>query len=216
MLVLREREHIRGGCPLPQRTVLYTQGLGAPGDTYVFLTHHLSLHSPAQNSWDGNVPLALKEHRENETSLLSSAGFWRLLAANTVSAHAVALGVVCVVCMEQMAPPSSNEKQEEEEVAPWRETSINVRINEAAPKKSSEHDGSTTSALLPPQDVSSEKFPDTPEAGPTTSEAVKHKQEVPSVPCTTVTTRFCSNNFNCSSPKDKDQLQKSGRFLYPL
>lgn len=56
------------------------------------------------------------------------------------------------------------------------------------PKKSSEQDGSTTSALLPPQDVSSEKFPDTPEAGPTTSEAVKHEQEVPSVPCTTVTT----------------------------
>lgn len=56
------------------------------------------------------------------------------------------------------------------------------------PKKSSEHDGSTTSALLPPHDASSEKLPDTPEAGPITSEAVKHEQEVPSVPCTTVTT----------------------------
>lgn len=99
-------------------------GLGAPGDTYVFLTYHPSLHSPAENSWDGNVPLALKEHRENDTSLLSSAGFWRLLAANTVPACVVALGVVCIVCMEQMAPASSNEKQEEEDVAPWRETSI--------------------------------------------------------------------------------------------
>lgn len=56
------------------------------------------------------------------------------------------------------------------------------------PKKSLEHDGSTTSALLPPQVVSSEKLPDTPEAGPTTSEALKHEQEVPSVPCTTATT----------------------------
>lgn len=107
--------------PSPTKNI---QGLGAPGDTYVFLTHHLSLHSPAENSWDGNVPLALKEHRKNETSSLSSAGFWKLLAANTVAAHTVALGVVCMVCMEQMAPASSNEKQEEEEVAPWRETSI--------------------------------------------------------------------------------------------
>lgn len=69
------------------------------------------------------MPLALKEHRKNETSSVSSAGFWRLLAANTVPAHAVALGVVCMVYMEQMAPASSNEKQEEEEVAPCRETS---------------------------------------------------------------------------------------------
>lgn len=87
------------------------------------LTHHLSLHSPAENSWDGNVPLALKEHRQNETSSLSSAGFWRLLAANTGPAHAVALVVVCVVCVEQIAPASSKEEQEQEEVAPWGETS---------------------------------------------------------------------------------------------
>lgn len=73
-------------------------------------------------------------------------------------------------------------------------------------QKSSEHDGSTTSALLPPQDVSSEKLPDTPEAGPTTSEAVKHEREVPSVPCTTATTS--SNNFDSSAPEGKDQLQK--------
>lgn len=66
------------------------------------------------------MPLALKEHRQNETSSLSSTRFWRLLAANTVTGHTVALGVVCV---EQIAPASSNEKQEQEEVAPWRETS---------------------------------------------------------------------------------------------
>lgn len=40
---------------------------------------------------------------------------------------------------------------------------------------------------FPPQDVSSEKLPHTPEAGPTASEALKHEQEVPSVPCTTAT-----------------------------
>lgn len=79
---------------------------------------------PGKNSWDGNVPLALKEHRQNETSSLSSTGFWRLLAADTVTGHAVALGVVCVVCVEQLAPACSNEKQEQEEVAPWREISI--------------------------------------------------------------------------------------------
>lgn len=73
-------------------------------------------------------------------------------------------------------------------------------------QKSSEHDGPTTSPLLPPQDVSSEKLPDTPEARPTTSEAVKHEREVPSVPCTTATTS--SNNFDCSAPEGKDQLQK--------
>lgn len=78
------------------------------------------------------------------------------------------------------------------------------------PKKSSEHDGSTTSALLPPQDVSSEKLPDTPEAGPSTSEAVKHEQEVPSVPCTTAT--ISSNDFDCSAPKGKDQLQNQALF----
>lgn len=68
------------------------------------------------------MPLALKE--QSEISSLSSTGFWRLLAANTVPAHAVALGVVRVVCVEQIAPASPNETQEQEEEAPWRETSI--------------------------------------------------------------------------------------------
>lgn len=71
------------------------------------------------------------------------------------------------------------------------------------PKKSSEHDSSTTSVLLPLKDVSSEKLPDTPEAGPTTSEAVKQEQEVPSVPCTTVTTRSVLTTSTALLPRTR-------------
>lgn len=51
--------------PSPTKNSVLHSGLGAPGDIYMFLTYHLALHSPAENSWDGNVPLALKEHRQN-------------------------------------------------------------------------------------------------------------------------------------------------------
>lgn len=50
------------------------------------------------------------------------------------------------------------------------------------------------------QGVSSEKLPDTPKAGPTTSEALKHEQGVPSVPCTTATTTSVFHNSDCSAP----------------
>lgn len=103
--------------PFPTKNI---QGLGAPRrHTHVpDSPPATALPSREQLGWE----CALNEHRENETSSLSSAGFWRLLAANIVP-PTLCSSFRGGMCVEQVAPASSNEKQEQEKVALWRETS---------------------------------------------------------------------------------------------
>lgn len=73
-----------------------------------------------EHNWDGKVPRALEEHSQDEVSSLSNTGFWKFLATNTVPAQAVGL---LGVRGGARASASSDEEQEQEKVASWRESS---------------------------------------------------------------------------------------------
>lgn len=72
------------------------------------LTHHVPLHPSTENAWDEKLPPALEEHSQDKVSLLSSTGFWKFLATNTIPGTSSRFGggVVCVcVSAESSSKP---------------------------------------------------------------------------------------------------------------
>lgn len=91
-------------------------------------THVLnpSPRSSTEKSWDGKVPPALEEYSQDKVSSLSSTGFWKFLATNTVPAQAAGFrqSEMGGKVHQQRAPASSDEEWEQEEAAPWRDKNL--------------------------------------------------------------------------------------------